>query len=114
AAARSAVAAAEEVPARRLEPRACRPGRALRPREQLAAAHVPQPPAEDRLGEERGVRHAGTGSTAGSSAGAVLGTGSSSGLTSTSRSVSGSPMSMAPDSATPVDVSGAVAGPAIA
>src|SRR6266550_1765491 len=57
----------------------------------VVAAHMPEPPPDDRLEEA----HAGTGSRIGSSAGAGTGTGSSSGAISISCSVSGAPMSIA-------------------
>jgi hypothetical protein len=54
---------------------------------------VPEPPPNDRLGRE--LTHAGTGSSTGSTTGDGPGTGSSSGMISISRSVSGTPMSIA-------------------
>src|SRR5207244_8459968 len=70
------------------------PGEGLEPVEVVVAAHVPEPPGDDRLDEGRPRAHAGTGSWAGSSAGAGDGTGSSSGAISISCSVSGAPMSI--------------------
>src|SRR5438045_6652105 len=70
------------------------PGKGLEPVDVVVAAHMPEPPRDDRLGKKRAGAHAGTGSWAGSSAGAGAGTGSSSGAISISRSVSGAPMSI--------------------
>jgi hypothetical protein len=57
------------------------------------AAHMPEPPPDNRLDEVLARTHAGTGSSTGCSAGAGAGTGSSSGAISISCSVSGAPMS---------------------
>src|SRR5207245_2210760 len=70
------------------------PGEGLEPVDIVVAAHMPEPPRDDRLGEKGARAHAGTGSWAGSSAGAGAGTGSSSGAISISCSVSGAPMSI--------------------
>src|SRR3954447_17278817 len=70
------------------------PGEGLEPVGVVVAAHMPESPRDDRVGEELAEAHAGTGSWTGSSAGAGTGTGSSSGAISISCSVSGAPMSM--------------------
>src|SRR5215207_7864554 len=71
------------------------PGEGFEPVLIAVEPDVPKPPPDDWLGRE--LTHAGAGSSTGSTTGAGAGTGSSNGVISISRSVSGTPMSIADD-----------------